>query len=293
MSDRVHRYAPQRASSRGRDRKRLALAAAALALLPTLSGCVAAAVAIPLAAAAGMIGKNVRVRAATPVPERQAGEADAALASTAPRTAGGATLTTLTALPAPSVAGTARDPWLPFVTYALRRAADKQQSESALLGPSALTTLQPRRLACPQKPPAVVVDLDVDASPFTPGNTGLPSPGLAEGLAKLREAGIVVLWVSQVNANQVRKVADALQLSGLDPTGRDPLLLVRNAEDRKQTLRQEANLDVCVIAIAGDRRADFDELFEYLRDPATAVGLEGLLGSGWFLAPTPFDAASQ
>ena len=45
---------------------------AALALLPSLSGCMAVAVAIPVAAAAGMIGKNVRVRAATPVPERRA-----------------------------------------------------------------------------------------------------------------------------------------------------------------------------------------------------------------------------
>jgi len=270
---------------------RLALSLAALALLPSLSGCIAAAVAIPLAAAAGMIGKNVRVRAATPVPERQEDDAGrAALASTGSRTAAGVTLTTLSALPAPSVAGTARDPWMPFVMYALRRAADKQQSESALLQANALIALSPRRLACPQRPPAVVVDLDTGTAPFAPGSTGLPAPGLAEGLATLREAGIVVLWVSQASANEVRKVADALLLSGLDPTGRDPLLLVRKAEDRKQTLRQEANLDVCVIAIAGDRRADFDELFDYLRDPAVAVGLESMIGTGWFMAPAPFAA---
>jgi hypothetical protein len=271
--------------------RRLALGLAALALLHSLSGCVAVAVAIPVAAAAGMIGKNVRVRAATPVPERRGDEADVALA--APRTAGGATLTALSTLPAPSIAGTAGDPWRPFVDYALRRATDKRQTESALLGPNAMTALQPRRLACPQKPPAVIVDLDTGAAPFTPGSTGLPSPGLAEGLARLRQAEIVVLWVSQASANDVRKVADALRLSGLDPTGRDPLLLMRNAADRKQTLRQEANLDVCVIAIAGDRRADFDELFDYLRDPATADGLETMLGSGWFIAPAPLDAAPQ
>jgi predicted secreted acid phosphatase len=132
-----------------------------------------------------------------------------------------------------------------------------------------------------------VVDLDAGVTPFAPGHSGLPAPGLAEGLARLREAGIVVLWVSQISANEVRKVADALVLSGLDPTGRDPLLLVRNAEDRKQTLRQEANLDVCVIAIAGDRRSDFDELFDYLRDPVSAVGFDTMLGSGWFIAPAP------
>ena len=100
-----------------------------------------------------------------------------------------------------------------------------------------------------------------------------------------------MLWISQTDANQVREVADALLLSGLDPTGRDPLLLVRNAEDRKQTLRQEANLDVCVVAIAGDRRADFDELYDYLRDPNSAIALEEMFGVGWFVAPTPFDPA--
>jgi hypothetical protein len=290
MPDSAYPCEPERAAARSR----LALGLAALALAPLLSGCVAAAMAIPLAAAAGMIGKNVHVRAATPVPERRGSDAgSAALASTGPRSAGGVTLTPLGELPTPSVAGTARDPWLPFVTYALRRAMDKQQSESALLGPNALIALTPRRLACPKSTPAVVVDLDAGPAPFAPPGTGLPSPGLAEGLARLRAAGIVVLWVSQASANEVRKVADALRLSGLDPTGHDPLLLVRNAQERKQTLRQEANLDVCVIAIAGDRRGDFDELFDYLRDAETAAGLEAMIGSGWFIAPAPLGAAPQ
>lgn len=267
---------------------RVALCLAALALLPSLSGCVAAALAVPIAAAAGMIGTSVRVRAATPVPERREPVSDAALAG-----ARGPALTTLGALPAPSIAGTARDPWMPFVTYALTRAAHKQQAESVLLGPDALTAVTPPRLACPKPIPAVVVDLDAGPAAFAPGSAGLPSPGLAEGLARLREAGVVVLWVSQAHANDVRKVADALLLSGLDPTGRDPLLLVRKDGERKQTLRQEANLDVCVIAIAGDRRGDFDELFDYLRDPSTAVGLESLIGSGWFIAPAPFGGATQ
>jgi hypothetical protein len=265
--------------------RRVALCLAALVLLPSLSGCVAAAFAVPVAAAAGMIGKNVRVRAATPVPER-----DTALASAGGRSASGVTLTNLTALPAPSIAGTSRDPWLPFVSYALSRAADKDNSESALLAPGAASSLAERRLACAESHPAVIVDLDNGPTAFAPGHGIVPSPGLAEGLARLREADIVVLWLSQADANQVREVADALVLSGLDPGGRDPLLLIRSPDDRKQTLRQEANLDVCVIAIAGDRRSDFDELFDYLRNPDSALGLEGMIGSGWFIAPAPLGA---
>ena len=198
-------------------------------------------------------------------------------------------------MPAPSIAGTAADPWKPFVDYALRRAADKQQTESALLGPDALTIAR----AAPGWPARSSAARGRRRPRRRGGtvrarrNAGLPSPGLAEGLARLREAGVVVLWVSQASANEVRKVADALLLSGLDPTGRDPLLLMRNAEDRKQTLRLEANLDVCVIAIAGDRRGDFDELFDYLRDPAVARRPRAMLGSGWFIAPAPFGSASQ
>ena len=264
-------------------RPRLALCFAVLALLPSLSSCVAVAVAVPVAAAAGIIGKSVRVHAATPVPGRR----EAARAPRGVRSAPGVALTTLTELPPPSVAGTARDPWLPFVSYALKRAADSNNTESALLTPGAEISLTEQRQPCPESHPAVIVDLDNGPATFAPGNGIMPSPGLAEGLARLREADIVVLWLSKADANGVREVADALQLSGLDPTGRDPLLLMRNADDRKQTLRQEANLDVCVIAIAGDQRGDFDELFDYLRNPDLALGLEGMIGSGWFIAPTP------
>lgn len=275
----------RRQPSGPRSRPRLALGLAAVALLPSLGGCVAAAVAVPIIAAAGMVGTSGRVRAATPVPAQR----DSALASARPRSAPGVTLTTMTALPPPSISGTARDPWNPFISYALARAAGAEGGQSVLLAPGAATSLAEQRLACPESQPAVIVDLDAGPSVFTPESAGVPSPGLAEGLARLREANVVVLWLSQASANQVSEVADALVYSGLDPTGRDPLLLMRHAEDRKQTLRQEANLDVCVIAIAGDRRGDFDELFDYLRDPDSALGLEGMIGSGWFIAPTPFE----
>ncbi len=261
--------------------RRLLMGLAALAMLPLLGGCIAAAALVPVAAAAGMIGTNVRVRAATPVPERTG---DAARVTVRP----GVVLTDLTELPPPSGPIPADSPWQGFIDYALSRAGNQARAVSALLDPGASSRLVERRLACPEKQPAVIVDLDEGSAPFTPSATGLPSPGLAEGLAQLRQAGIVVLWLSQADANQVREVADALEFSGLDPTGRDPLLLIRNPEDRKQTLRFEANLDVCVIAIAGDRRSDFDELFDYLRDPEAASGLEGMFGSGWFLAPAPF-----
>jgi hypothetical protein len=41
------------------------------------------------------------------------------------------------------------------------------------------------------------------------------------------------------------------------------------------------------MAIAGDTKSDFDELFEYLKDPHAAEPLDELLGAGWFLTPLP------
>ncbi|MBO0750424.1 MAG: hypothetical protein J2O44_08355, partial [Porphyrobacter sp.] len=99
-------------------------------------------------------------------------------------------------------------------------------------------------------------------------------------------AGVVVLWISRLPAARAADVARALRTSGLDPQGQDQLLLIRNGDDRKQVLRQDAEKDVCIVAIAGDERGDFDELFDYLRNPEGAAGLYPLMGHGWFLVPS-------
>jgi hypothetical protein len=42
-----------------------------------------------------------------------------------------------------------------------------------------------------------------------------------------------------------------------------------------------------VLAIAGDGREDFDDLYLHLRNSAAALQLESLLGQGWFLIANP------
>ncbi|NJK31325.1 MAG: hypothetical protein HC927_02305 [Deltaproteobacteria bacterium] len=39
----------------------------------------------------------------------------------------------------------------------------------------------------------------------------------------------------------------------------------------------------CIIAIAGDERADFDERYRYLRNPRAGAQLDLLIDDGWFL----------
>ena len=257
-------------------------------LAPWLAGCVAVA-ALPVLAGGAMIaGGNAKIRAATPRPA-----ASASLGASPNRgelTAGtGMVLTELTALPPPDAVAAAVDPWRQFVAYALDRARGSGRHRSALLEAGTSLAL-PRTRACQAETPAVLIDLDPGTRPFIPAAVKTaPPPALVEGLAQLREAGVVVVWISGLPADYVSGVAEALRASGLDPAGEDPLLLVRNREDRKQLLREEANLDVCVIAIAGDGKNDFDELFAYLRDPLSAQSLDSYLGAGWFLVPPPLD----
>ena len=282
-----------------------------LAALMLLSGCVAVA-ALPLLAGGAMFaGGNVKIRAATPRP-KTTGTVRLAPASDE-QTAGAAIATTPILPPAlsqPAGRGPAgreaiatspllaelrppgrpiADPWNDFIDYAATRGAaagGKARGRSVLLEAGTPIGL-PKLRECNGKAPAVVIDLDAGANPFTPGAATVPSPALVTGLARVREAGVVVLWITALPAVEVGAVAEALKTSGLDPAGSDPLLLVRRGGDRKQLLREDAARDVCVVAIAGDRKGDFDELFDYLRDPASGESLEFLNGAGWFILPPP------
>lgn len=278
---------------------------AALAVLPLLSGC-AAAVALPLVAGGGMMAVTKhRVRAATEVPEakhKKAGRAKrGGKRQQATTPAPGVTVTSLKELPPPSGAppAAADDRWQKFFAYAegLHPVAG---GKDAVL-PSALLEQPPSidapvRSKCSAPAPAVVIDLDDGAQAFVPERLQAPPAEVAAGLARLRQGGSVVLWISRLPSQRAADVAQALRTSGLDPQGQDQLLLIRKGDDRKQLLRQDAGKDVCIVAIAGDERGDFDELFDYLRNPGAAAGLFPMMGQGWFLIPSltaPAESGSQ
>lgn len=254
---------------------------AALALLLLLSGCIGA-VALPLLAGGSLtvLTKN-RVRAATQAPAPEA----AALPGAKP------VLTSLTALPPPDAASAsgADDPWRKFFDYAAAHlvtgAGTAQAAESALLAQPPLLE-SATRLKCATPTPSVVIDLDNGAQAFAPERLAPAPASVVEGLTRLRQQGVVVLWISSLPASRAAEVARALRTAGFDPRGQDQLLLRRTDDDRKQLLRQDAEADVCVVAIAGDRRGDFDELFDYLRDPDSAIWFNPLIGDGWFLVPS-------
>ena len=144
----------------------------------------------------------------------------------------------------------------------------------------------PRRPQCGGQAPAVILDLDPGLSVFNP-DAPETQPGLPDALAALRSAGVTVMWASALPIEQAEKVHAALARTGLDPNRTDRLLLLNGKGDRKQARRASASRNWCVIAMAGDRRGDFDEIFDYLRDPEATIPADALMGDGWFIAPAP------
>lgn len=204
-----------------------------------------------------------------------------------------AQLTGLTELPPPSGydgKAVASGPQAAFAAFAVEQAAipvvGSERRSVLLADPFAMT---PETRTCSIHPAAVLVDLDSEGTTIDLSRPLSGDRMLAEKLAALRAEGVTVGWTSSQTADRAGEVRKALVSSGLDPAGRDELVLLRFPEERKQTRRDEFARSHCVVAIAGDERADFDELFAYLRNPAAAAPLERLMGAGWFIIPAPLS----
>jgi hypothetical protein len=178
----------------------------------------------------------------------------------------------------------------PFYGYALAQgnqpAVGSERRSALLVDPG---TLSPKTRACSIHPPAVLIDLDPSTGMLDPAAATRADPRLVATLAALRAQEITVGWISSVTADRAGAVRRALVASGLDIAGRDELVLLRFPEERKQTRREDFAKEFCVVAIAGDERGDFDELFLYLKDPERAAPLNALVGKGWFLIPHPLS----
>ena len=282
---------------------------AALAAAAVLPGCVAAVV--PVLAAVGAVGKSAVdgregpvVAAASPVPgsvePAPGAEEDGEVAELlsggempAPRTAPappGRGRPALSALPAPTTADLgegATSPYARLARYALAQQDERAAGgtvRSAVLAPG-VSLASPRFTPCADRPLAVLIDLDADGAPLSaPLDPARSTATLATSFAELRRAGIEVLWLSDRPATTGTAVREALTRAGYWSEG-DRLLLADGA--RKQERRWAAARDRCVVAVAGDRRGDMDELYDYLRRPEAAHLLEGRWNAGWFLAPPP------
>ena len=152
---------------------------------------------------------------------------------------------------------------------------------SALLAAPGL--LRPERAPCNARPAAAIIDIDPGRETFDPLAEARADPRLARALAGLRAQDVSIYWISRLGEGFAERLRVVLAQTGLDPMGQDALLLHSGLDQRKQTLRNQIGRTHCVVSVMGDERADFDELYHYLKDPATAIALDAMVGAGWFL----------
>ena len=187
-----------------------------------------------------------------------------------------------------AAAAPATSPFAAFHRFALDRLAGTGGAggrRSMLLADPA--SLDPALQSCGTKPPAVLIDLDPANSllPLVAGNRADQQLGAL--LVDLRTRGVAVYWITGHAPSAASAIRQQLTGSALDPTSNDPLIVARFASETKQQRRRALGETHCLLAILGDSRGDFDELYDYLRDPGLADPLEVLIGQGWFLAPNP------
>jgi hypothetical protein len=274
----------------------------------SLSGCVA--VVIPIAAA-GMIGKQQidaakkRTRQAevtvgdtppTRLPPDQPAVVEVptiekvATTGNAPKPSQDAGLSALDRLAQSSI----KNAYVPFARYALEQAGRRDRGEmvrSAVLVEQ-VSLLKPDTIYCGNLPMAVLIDIDI--APGTPAEIEIePQNGFGPLLQILRESGIRVMWTGDMTESAAAPILATLR-KGDDPALRDEdIVLLRDKNSRKQEQKWQLARSNCVIAIAGDRKADFDELYLYLRNPDYAIRLESFMGRGWFDLPHPAAAVDS
>lgn len=245
-----------------------------------LSGCVAAALPV---VASGVVAKQVA----------KGGGATRNDPAAAPVVAGSPALTPpVDDAPSPAhdkpVAANRAEDFMEMVLFALDTLDNGQSAIANAAAQEGDALVRP----CASPRPAILVDLD-------PGGIALPlggespraAPGLATALAMARARGIAVLWTSVLDETRSAEVRAMLAATGLDPVGRDVLLLTRDPAESKTRRRAAEYGEWCVKAIAGDERGDFDELMNYLRDSKAPTPFDPLIGKGWFKLPPPIEYA--
>lgn len=212
------------------------------------------------------------------------------------RAAAAAGLAVVTAMPAPANApvpgalGSGADNLRNFYDFAVTRLEEPPVAGgrlSVLLADP--PSLDPELKRCGNLPPAVLVDLDPGNGLMPLVSTDRANPDLARYLGLLRERGVTVFWISGHGPGAASQIRQRLVASGLDPTGADPLVVTRFAGESKQARRYGLGESNCVLAMMGDQRGDFDELYDYVLDPIMAAPLEEHVNHGWFIAPPPLD----
>lgn len=178
-----------------------------------------------------------------------------------------------------------------LANYALAIAAKEGGGArpSALIEPSTIN-VWPSRRPCAANRLAIVVDLDPDLRVFDPNDPPLPADDIVTQLGRVRNAGVVIVWataLSQTHESAVRTVLAATEVS---PANADILVMASQRFSKYERIHQLAP-QLCIIAMGGDRIGDFEQAYDYLKDPEGPIAnvLAAHVGIDWFLVPTPIS----
>ncbi len=256
-----------------------------LAAAFSLQGCILAAAAVPLLATGAVVRNAVtgeRTRQA--IAEGNAIDPD----SIAVASLGQYALVEGGVLPVPLAQAPVAGPLAELRTHTLTALAAGMDGQfSAILANPA--SLQPTRAQCKAEVPAILIDLDPADGLVALEGVARPDASLVPVLDGLRREGVAIAWITDREPQDAGAIRQRLLETRLDPTGRDPLFVQRYPGELKQARRQALLETHCPIALAGDDVRDFDDLYLYLIDPSSAVGLEPMIGDGWFIIPNPLD----
>ena len=298
--------------------KRLLAPILLIAAAPALSGCVALAVPVatglmlggriqddsrskPKSEDVGTVASPEKASMAAPIEPGETGgaepgsDAEAQVALLSSSTVTG--VAPFAEMPAPTGVATVDDGhdytglFATVTAIAQRDPFSEEKRLSAMLANPA--DLEPDRAECAFAQTAVLVDLDPGADEAQLDDNAAAAESLVRVLATLRAQEVAVLWLSRHTAVRAGAVRRMLLRTGLDPRGTDEIYLIRYEDESKASRRADAAKDYCIVAIVGDQKGDFDELFTFLKDESTAFALDPLIGEAWFIAPPPLTSPTQ
>ena len=131
--------------------------------------------------------------------------------------------------------------------------------------------------------------MNYDDPDYVTANAQVQGGLTAEGVRWALTAGVASNWHPLTWLSHQLDVT----LFGLDPRGQDIISLRPESQARRQEHRENLAKIACITAIGGDERADFDERFRYLKNPAAGADLDKVIGDGWFLIDPVFPVDGE
>ncbi len=276
---------------------RLALRLAILPVMASVSGGCVAAAALPVAAAAGVIGKRTVTKDQPVLPTRTGGQTAQAKPAPQPVATATESASDTNAVPkemqflygSGEAAALSMQAYTGLSDYVRARTDDRQVGQkiwSVVLDDKSTLAEPGLRECAPDQPLAIVLDVDEttvlnlgfesdaakgnayspqrwDAWERSGGADVAPVPGVVAALNDARAKGVTVIFNTNRSSANAAATAQMLDAAGLGPAVPGETLFTKGeGVHGKDGRRDVIAKHYCVIAMAGDQLGDFTDLFD-------------------------------